>query len=120
MDKKALKREYKETARPMGVFQIRNTVNGKVWIGTSVDLPSILNRHRAQLRAGSHRNKALQQDWNAFGMEAFALEILDTLAPSDRPAYDPARDLAALEALWLEKLSPFEERGYNVRPKAKE
>ena len=95
MDKKALKREYKETARPMGVFQIRNTVNGKVWLGTSVDLPSILNRHRAQLRAGSHRNKALQQDWNAFGMEAFALEILDTLAPSDRPTYDPARDLVS-------------------------
>jgi hypothetical protein len=120
MDKKALKREYKETARPMGVFQIRNTVNGKVWLGTSVDLPSILNRHRAQLGAGSHRNKALQQDWNSLGADAFALEILDTLEPSDRPGDDPASDLAALEALWLEKLSPFEERGYNIRPKARE
>jgi hypothetical protein len=120
MDKKALKREYKETARPMGVFQIRNTVNGKVWLGTSVDLPSILNRHRAQLGAGSHRNKALQQDWNTLGADAFALEILDTLPPSDRPGYDPADDLRALEELWLEKLSPFEERGYNVRPKPKE
>ena len=37
MDKKALKREYKETARPMGVYQIRNTVNGKVLLGTSTD-----------------------------------------------------------------------------------
>jgi hypothetical protein len=120
MDKKALKREYKETARPMGVYQIRNTINGKVMLGTSVDLPSILNRQRAQLAAGSHRNRALQQDWNELGAEAFALEIVDTIEPSDRPGYAPAADLAALEALWLEKLSPFDERGYHVRPKSKD
>jgi hypothetical protein len=117
MDKKTLKREYKENARPMGVFQIRNTVNGKVLVGTSVNLPAILNRHRAELRLGGHRNRALQQDWNELGAEAFELEILDTLPPSDRPAYDPADDLKALEELWLEKLMPYGERGYNDKPK---
>jgi len=119
MDKKALKREYKETARPMGVYQIRNVVNGKVLIGTSVNLPAILNLRRGELRAGSHRNRALQKDWNELGPEAFELEILDTLPPSDRPAYDPSADLQALEDLWLEKLTPFEEKGYNVRPKGR-
>jgi hypothetical protein len=117
MDKKALTREYKETPRPMGVYQVRNTVNGKVLIGTSVDLPSILNRQRGELRLGGHRNRALQQEWNEHGPEAFEFEILDTLPPSDKPGYKPAEDLKALEALWLEKLMPFEERGYNSRPK---
>ena len=120
MDKKALKRDYKETARPMGVFQIRNTLNGKVLVGTSVDLPAILNRLRTQLSYGSHRNRELQKDWNEQGADAFELSILDELPPSDKPVYDPADDLRALEELWLEKLSPFEERGYNARPKAKE
>lgn len=119
MDKKALKRDYKETPRPMGVFQIRNTRNGKVLIGTSVDLPAILNRHRAQLGHGLHRNRELQKEWNEQGADAFAFEILDTLSPSDKPVYDPAGDLKALEELWLEKLSPFEEKGYNARPKAR-
>lgn len=118
MDKKALTREYKETQRPMGVYQVRNTVNGKVLIGTSVDLPAILNRLRGELRLGGLRNRALQQDWNEHGPEAFEIEILDTLAPSDKPGYSPKDDLKALEALWLEKLMPFEERGYNARPKA--
>jgi len=117
MDKKALKREYKETARPMGVYQIRNTVTGKLLIGTSVDLPSILNRLRGQLRMRSHSNRALQQDLNDLGPEAFELEILDTLPPSDRPNYNPSDDLRALEGLWLEKLSPFGGRGYNAKPK---
>jgi hypothetical protein len=31
MDKKVLNREYKESRRPMGVYQIRNTVNGKLF-----------------------------------------------------------------------------------------
>jgi hypothetical protein len=117
MDKRALTREYKETARPMGVYQIRNTVNGKLLVGASVNLQAILNRHRADLRMGGHRNRELQKDWDEFGPEAFEFEALDTLAPPDRPDYDPSADLRALEELWLDKLSPFDERGYNVKPK---
>jgi hypothetical protein len=117
VDRKALIREYKETSRPMGVYQVRNTVHGKVLVGTSVDLPSILNRHRAALRLGGHTNRGLQKDWNELGPEAFEFEVLDTLTPSDRPGYKPADDLRELEELWLEKLSPFDERGYNTRPK---
>jgi hypothetical protein len=117
MDKKALKREYKETTRPMGVYQIRNTVNGKVLIGTSTDLPSILNRRRGELRAGRHQNSALQKDLTELGADAFEVEILDTLPPSEQPDYDPADDLAALEGLWLEKLLPYGEKGYHTVPK---
>src|ERR1051325_771188 len=117
MDKKKLIREYKETPRPMGVYQIRNTATGKLLVGTSKDVPSMLNRHRAALRMGSHQNRELQKDWAEFGAEAFEFEVLDTLAPPERPGYDPSDDLKALEQLWLDKLSPFDERGYNARPK---
>jgi group I intron endonuclease len=101
----------------MGVYGIRNKVNGKSFIGTSVDLPSILNRELAALRLGKHSRSELQKDWNELGPEAFEFEILDTLTPPDTPDYKPADDLRVLEAMWLEKLSPFEERGYNARPK---
>ena len=62
MDRKALIREYKETRRPMGVYCVRNNVNGKLLVGKSTDLPSILNRQRAQLRTGSHPNQTLQKE----------------------------------------------------------
>jgi len=117
MDRKSLSREYKETARSMGVFRVHNTVNGKSFVGTSVDLPSMLNRQRAQLGFGGHPNRELQKDWQEMGAPAFAFEILDTLKPREEPGYDPAADLRALEALWLEKLSPCGEQRYNVRPK---
>ena len=119
MDRRALIRSYKETPRPMGVYRVRNIRDDRSLVGSSVDLPSILNRERAQLRLGAHRNVALQRDWNALGPDAFAFEVLDTLTPPEgQPGWDPADDLRVLEALWLERLQPFDERGYNGRPKA--
>jgi len=36
--RKDLLREYKERRRPAGVFQVRNTANGKVFLGSSLNL----------------------------------------------------------------------------------
>jgi hypothetical protein len=118
MDRKALIREYKTDRRPVGVFQVRNTMNGKVFLGSTVDLPSMLNRQRAQLRMGAHPNRQLQADWRAHGANAFAFEVVDTLTPSDEASYDPAADLSTLEAMWLAKVEPFGQRGYNAEPKS--
>ncbi len=117
MDRKALIRQYKESRRPVGVWRVRNSVNGKSLIGTSVDLPSMLNRQRAQLRMDTHDNKALQKDWNTLGPEAFEFEVLDVLTPPEQAGWDPKDDLRVMEALWLDKLAPFDDQGYNPRPK---
>jgi len=112
-DRKELIRQYKETPRPMGVYCIRNSANGKALVGASRDVPGKLNSHRAQLRMKSHRNQQLQQDWDDFGPDAFVFETLDLLDPSDKPSYDPTEDLKVLEDLWLQKLQPFGDKGYN-------
>ena len=46
---------------------------------------------------------------------SFEVEILDTLNPPEGKQCDPKNDLRALEQLWLDNLSPFGERGYNVK-----
>jgi hypothetical protein len=113
MDRRTRIREYKETARPMGVFRVRNRVNGRFLVGSSVDVPSMLNRIRFQLGAGSFPDRALQADWKESGADAFELETLDLLEPSEEPGHDPAVDLRALEQLWLEKLGRPGEPGYH-------
>lgn len=117
MDKRELKREYKEAQIPMGVYRVHNTAEDRSLVGSSVNLPAILNRHRADLKMGAHRNGALQRDWARLGDGAFAFEVLDTLTPRDEPGYDAKRELRALEELWLERLEPYDDRGYNARPK---
>jgi hypothetical protein len=116
MDRKALIREYKQRRPPMGVYRVRNTITGHALVAASRDLPSILNRHRAQLGMGGHPSRALQADWTAHGPESFVFEVLDTLAPSDAPDYDATADLSALEDLWLEKLSLEADRLHTINP----
>ncbi len=106
MDRKEQIRRYKETARPVGVFGVRHAASGRTFVGSSIDVPARLNRTRFQLDHGSHPHRALQNDWKTLGPEAFVLETLDLLEiPADRPGYDPADDLRALEGLWRDKLA---------------
>ncbi len=118
VDKKQLKREYLETPKPIGVFQIRNLSNEKIFVGSSMNLDGIFNRHRFQLNAGSHQSKDLQKDWNELGAENFAFEVLEELTP--RENLDMPKELEFLEDLWLEQLQPFGEKGYNEPKKTRE
>jgi hypothetical protein len=115
MNKKDAIREYKMSHRPMGVFQIRNKTNGKVLIDSSNNIPGKINRHTFALNAGQHGSRSLQADWNEFGSSAFEFETIEPLEPRDDPKYDYRSDLETLEELWLEKVQPFGENGYNER-----
>lgn len=114
-DRKNLKKKYEESHLPMGVFLIRNMVNDKVFVAAGRDLQGIINRHKFQLTAGLHPNKSLQADWSQFGSQNFAFEILEEFSSPDDNQIDEAKELAFMETLWLEKLQPFAERGYNER-----
>ena len=107
MNKKELKREYKQNLRPMGVFQIRNTVNEKVFIASTLNLPGVFNRSAFLLKMGAHPNKTLQTDWSLQGGGNFAFEVLEEVFPKEIAGYDYLADLLFLEDLWLEKVKPF-------------
>lgn len=108
------KREYKEQKKSAGVFQVKNTANGKVLLGSSLNLHGPLNSHKFMLTIGKHRNEALQKEWNAFGADKFVFEILEVVKESDDPSFDVGDELTLLEQIWLEKLEPFGDRGYNT------
>ncbi len=121
MDKKSqLKKEYKQKIRPAGVYQIVNKINGKVLVGRSSNLDGRFNSHNFMLRYGSHRNKELQKDWNELGEENFKFEVLELINPDDETITDYPSELSIMEELWLEKLQPYGERGYNKKSVRKE
>ncbi len=115
-----LKREYRERRKPAGVFQVRNMANGKVLLGSSLNLEGPLNSHRFMLSIGRHRNEELQKDWNRYGPDKFAFEILEVVKESEDPNFDREQELTLLEQIWIEKLQPFGERGYNNDPKIRQ
>jgi nitrate/nitrite-specific signal transduction histidine kinase len=111
---KQRKQEYKQAIRPMGVFQIRNLVNERIFVAAGINLTGTINRHRFELGAGVHANQQLQLDWNAQAKDTFAFEILDQMNPAADPL-SARKDLETLEEMWLKKLRPYDERGYNQR-----
>ena len=112
--KQDIKREYKERKIPAGIFQVKNSVNGKVLLGSSLNLEGPLNSHKFMLKIGLHRNEALQKDWNEYGPDKFVFEILEIVKVKDDPNFNLSDELTLLEQIWLEKLQPFGERGYNI------
>jgi len=108
-----IKRMYKQSRPDMGVYQIRNTTNGRVYVGSSTNLEGIRNSKLFQLRMGKVVfSRELQKDLDAFGAGSFEFSVLEVLGKSE-PGTDADRSLSALHLHWLEKLQPFGERGYN-------
>ncbi|MBT3832100.1 MAG: GIY-YIG nuclease family protein [Gammaproteobacteria bacterium] len=115
--RKELKKEYLRTPKEMGVYRIRNTLNNRSYIAASIDIKARFNRHRMSLKTNNESVKALHTEWLKYGEDAFEFEILDRLTPLEKPDYDPTEDLKTLEALWLEKLQPYEPTGYHPAKK---
>jgi group I intron endonuclease len=66
-----------------GIYKITNTIDGKVYIGSSVDVRGRFNSHRSDLRQNKHGNSKLQRAWKKHGEEAFVFEIIEECAPGD-------------------------------------
>ncbi|MDR7000163.1 GIY-YIG nuclease family protein [Neobacillus niacini] len=110
--KKELKRLYKEQPIEAGVYQIKNSHNQKIFIGSTKNLKT-LNGVKLMLDTGTHSNKELQKEWNHFGQSMFTFEVLEILKKKDDPYFTEKEALLELEIKWLEQLQPYGERGYN-------
>lgn len=59
-----------------GVYKIKNLVNGKIYVGSSVDIKPRWQQHRSSLRGNHHGNNYLQRSWNKYGESCFIFEII--------------------------------------------
>lgn len=72
----------RELLKQSGIYQIRNTVNGKIYVGSARRLSTRRNGHFSGLRSNTHPNKKLQNAWDKYGEHIFIFEPLITCAPS--------------------------------------
>jgi hypothetical protein len=113
--KEELKKEYKLNPPKMGIFRITNTVNGKIYLVATKNLPAAYNRFPFSLKGGNYFIRDLQKEWNEFGEAAFKFDELDVLEFREDPNYDYTDDLEELLQLWLEKLQPYGDKGYHTK-----
>lgn len=108
-----LKRLYKQNVPDMGIYQIENKANGKIYIESSKNLEATRKSREFQLRMGTIVfNRELQKELEQFGAQNFSFSVLDVLGKPE-PGANVERLLMALKLSWQEKLHPFGDRGYN-------
>jgi group I intron endonuclease len=60
-----------------GVYEIRNTVNGKRYVGSSSKIEIRIREHKSRLTKGNHKNRHLQNAWNLYGAGCFVFSIIE-------------------------------------------
>lgn len=88
-----------------GVYIIKNKINGKKYIGSSINTKNRINAHLNALRKGKGF-KNLQKDFNKFGEHNFEFATIEMVFDKD--------ELLKREDYYIDKYNTLE-RGYNVR-----
>ena len=88
-----------------GIYQIRNLVNGKRYIGSAKCLRIRWRQHRNKLRKACHHSPHMQRSWIRHGEAQFVFEILELCDPIE---------LLVREQIWLDREQPE----FNVCPTA--
>lgn len=92
-----------------GIYAIRNTANGKLYVGSAVSIARRWTVHRSNLKTGVHRCKPLQRAYDKYGVAAFVYEVLEIV--------QDVANLIVREQHWLDTLDSHCDRGgYNVCP----
>lgn len=93
-----------------GIYSISNKRNGKVYIGSAVNLRQRFFKHRHDLRKGNHHSIKLQNAWNKYGPDAFSFDVIETINDKE--------NLASREQFWIDQLKAATRANYNILPTA--
>jgi hypothetical protein len=106
--RRELRARYEQRNPQAGVYALRNTVTGRALVASTRDLDAVRNRleFARATKTPSALDGRLVADIREYGIDAFVLDVLDTLtvAPGSTPD-DVRADLTQLEKLWREKLA---------------
>lgn len=88
-----------------GIYEIKNVVNGKRYIGSAVNFGKRWINHAFSLGRKDHHSRHLQNAWNKYGSSAFRFRLLRMVPP----CY-----LVPFEQHYMDRLKPE----YNMSPTA--
>lgn len=93
-----------------GVYMIKNTMNGKIYIGSSNNIHKRWGEHRYSLKGNKHINCYLQNSWNKNGENNFVFSILEE-------SVNKKECLINTEQKYIDLYdSSNRKKGYNINP----
>ena len=93
-----------------GIYQIRNLVDNKIYIGSTKNFKKREKSHFSRLKNKTHHSLYLQNAYNKYGQENFIFEILLIVKNQE--------ELLRIEQTYLDEIKPFSPNGYNISKSA--
>lgn len=85
-----------------GIYAIKNKINGKQYIGSTVDFKLRWKRHLNRLNDGNHHSRYLQMSWQKHGADNFEFIVLEHVSQKE--------NLLEREQWWMDN----RESSYNI------
>lgn len=92
-------------AKICGIYKITNTINGKTYIGRSVNILKRFSDHRYNFKSNAYPSYALYRAMKKYGIENFKFEIIEKCDEDE---------LDDREIYWIEQYHSFGDGGYNM------
>ncbi len=97
-------------SKQSGIYKIENTIDGKCYVGSAVNIKSRWAQHNRHLSRSQHHSIKLQRAWDKYGSESFEFSILEICEPEKEV-------LLRREQYWIDLLDSAS-KGYNISPTA--
>jgi group I intron endonuclease len=98
-----------------GIYKIRNLLDDKIYVGSSISIEQRWQQHKQQLRKNKHHSKYLQNAWNKYGAESFFIETIEDLTFLITDSKETIKEkLLEREQYYIDTFKPQ----YNGCPKA--
>ena len=65
----------------IGIYGIKNKINGKIYVGKSIQIEKRMARHKRILFNNEHFNKHLQNSFNKYGCDEFEFFVIEQTSP---------------------------------------
>lgn len=88
-----------------GIYKITNTVNQKIYVGSSINLKKRFNTHINSLIKNTHHSKTMQRAYNKYGKDSFIFEVVELVELKE--------NLLIREQYYMDELNPFGDNGFN-------
>ena len=94
-----------------GIYSIRNTVSGRRYIGSAINIRQRWHSHRSLLLNGIHHSKTLLRSWLKHGETAFVFEVIEAVEDKSK--------LIEREQFWINEFNAADPKtGFNMSPTA--
>lgn len=102
--RKAAIAAYKEKKTKSGIYAIRCSGTGAIWVGQAPDLATIWNRYLFELNARTCRSQTLQNAWIAEEGRGLSFEVLEEI-DTEKMTYERERVFKERTEHWRKNLN---------------